>query len=94
MLVHRRSMFKAGAVAATLAFPTPQMITRAAFAAAPPRPEITNSVSTASCWVRSQVETFGSRPPLRASFDALKFDPDFSAFRPAEFFSHAVTGHD
>ncbi|MBP1847477.1 hypothetical protein J2046_005761 [Rhizobium petrolearium] len=41
MLFNRRSMFKAGA-AAVLAFPTPQIMTRAAFAAAPPRPEITN----------------------------------------------------
>lgn len=42
MLFNRRSMFKARAVAA-LALSTPQFMTRAAFAAAPPRPEITNS---------------------------------------------------
>ena len=44
MLFNRRSIFKAGAATlAALAFPAPQIMIRAAFAAAPPRPEITNS---------------------------------------------------
>ncbi|UWU15548.1 MBL fold metallo-hydrolase [Rhizobium sullae] len=43
MLFNRRSMFKAGAAVTALALSTPQIMTRAAFAAAPPRPEVTNS---------------------------------------------------
>jgi len=42
MLFNRRSMFTAGAVTA-LALSTPQIMTRAAFAAAPPKSDITNT---------------------------------------------------
>ncbi|MDQ0133861.1 glyoxylase-like metal-dependent hydrolase (beta-lactamase superfamily II) [Neorhizobium galegae] len=42
MLFNRRSMFRAGAVTA-LALSMPQIMTRAAFAAAPPKSEITNT---------------------------------------------------
>lgn len=44
MLFNRRSMFKAGAAVTALALPTPQIMTRAAIAAAPPKPDITNTV--------------------------------------------------
>ncbi|APO72728.1 metallo-beta-lactamase family hydrolase protein (plasmid) [Rhizobium gallicum] len=43
MLFNRRHLFKAGAAVAVLAFPTPQIMARAAFAAAPPQSEVTNS---------------------------------------------------
>ncbi|HWJ72238.1 MAG TPA: MBL fold metallo-hydrolase [Kaistia sp.] len=43
MRFNRRSMFKAGAAGALLAFATPQIMTRTAVAAARPRPEIANS---------------------------------------------------
>ncbi|WP_206685040.1 hypothetical protein [Rhizobium changzhiense] len=42
MLFNRRSMFRAGAATA-LALSTPQIMTRATFAAAPPKSEITNT---------------------------------------------------
>ncbi|CAO3428804.1 hypothetical protein [Azospirillum endophyticum] len=44
MLLNRRSMFKAGAAVTALALSTPQIMTRAAIAAAPPKPEITSTV--------------------------------------------------
>lgn len=47
MRLNRRSLFKAGvkagATLAALTFPAPQIMTRVAFASAPPRPDITNS---------------------------------------------------
>jgi glyoxylase-like metal-dependent hydrolase (beta-lactamase superfamily II) len=43
MPFNRRSMFRAGAAATALALSTPHIMARAAFAAAPPRPEVTNS---------------------------------------------------
>jgi len=43
MLFNRRSMFRARAAVTALALSTPQIMTRAAFAAVPPRPEVTNS---------------------------------------------------
>lgn len=43
MPLNRRSMFRAGAAATALALSTPHIMTRAAFAVAPPRPEVTNS---------------------------------------------------
>lgn len=45
MLLNRRSMFRAGAATTALALSTPQILTCAALAAAPPRPEVTNSGS-------------------------------------------------
>lgn len=45
MLLNRRSMFRAGAAATALALSTPQILICAALAAAPPRPEVTNSGS-------------------------------------------------
>lgn len=43
MLFNRRSMFRAGAAVTALALSTPQIMTRAALAAAPPKSEISNT---------------------------------------------------
>lgn len=43
MLFNRRSMFRAGAAVTALALSAPQIMTRAAIAAAPPKPDITST---------------------------------------------------